>query len=210
MGFNNQIRITRRAMQAGRSPLVGYRKYGVGVSLARAFVTTMCGVAGLVATNPTDALALPFNQDMVGSQISNGAIMRKHAEGAVATSDAERYVGLTREGALTLTNPIPATPESLSKGARLFSANCSPCHGRYNEGKYIPGAVSNYVPGPNLALSFYKEKPDAHFFQFIHFGGMAIMPAYGWKFSMEEHWDIVNYVRQVQNEMTPTDPQSSK
>jgi mono/diheme cytochrome c family protein len=151
------------------------------------------------------AEALPFNQDMVNTQYSNGTIMRPAPEGAVSVAEANRWVGKKREDALALTNTVPPSVESVSKGKRLYHINCSPCHGRMLEGEYVPGAVSQQVPGPNLFMAFYKDRPDNHFFQFIYFGGMAIMPAYGWKFSIEEHWDIVNYIRSVQSVSTNPD-----
>jgi len=151
----------------------------------------------LLGASASTVAALPFNQDMVGGQPILGKVMRPKAEGSVPRGAEARYVG-TKEDAVNLKNPVPASPASVASGERLFHSNCSPCHGRYIEGKYIAGAVSKYVPGPNLQAEFYKTKSDGHFFQFIHFGGMAIMPAYGYKFSINEHWDIVNYIRHIQ------------
>lgn len=153
------------------------------------------GVALLTASS---AQALPFNQDMVGNQYGLGQIMRPKAAGAVSTNDAKRYVGITREAAADLKNPVPPTEASILHGKRLYNVNCSPCHGTFVNGKHVPGPVGARLPAVNLALDYLKVVPDSHFFQFIHFGGMAIMPAYGWKLSLEEHWDIVNYIRAVQ------------
>jgi mono/diheme cytochrome c family protein len=184
---NTMDRLTRRIQfgQIRRSSYCGF--VAVGVALLASFSSQQL------------AYSLPFNQDMVGTQLSNGNIMRPKAAESVPVGTAKRFVGPNREDALRLTNPVPATEESVSNGSRLFAVNCSPCHGRYIEGKHVPGAVSTYLPGAELSAPFYKEKPDAHFFQFIHYGGMAIMPAYGWKLSIEEHWDIVNYIRHLQN-----------
>lgn len=164
------------------------------------FCAVLCLLGALLWNG--EAEALPFNQDMVGTQLGNGTVMRPGAEGAVSVGQGERWVGVKREDALKLTNPVPSSPSSVAKGKRLYHVNCSPCHGRYIDDKFIAGAVSQQLPGPNLSLPYLKDRPDAHFFQFIHFGGMAIMPAYGWKFSIEEHWDIVNYIRAIQAQAT--------
>jgi mono/diheme cytochrome c family protein len=145
----------------------------------------------------SSAGALPFNQDMVGTQYGLGQIMRPKATGAVSTNDAKRFIG-TREEAASLKNPVAPTGQSILHGKRIYNANCSPCHGSFVEGKHVPGPVGARLPAVNLAQDYLKVVPDSHFFQFIHFGGMAIMPAYGWKLSLTEHWDIVNYIRSVQ------------
>lgn len=147
--------------------------------------------------DPSCSHALPFNTDMMSSQPLNGQIMRPAPSDSVHVGSSERFVG-TREEAASLQNPIPRSRLSVTRGQRLFTANCSPCHGKYIDGKHVPGAVSKSLPGVDLSMEPIKVKPDSHFFQFIHFGGMAIMPAYGSKFSIPEHWDIVNYIRHVQ------------
>lgn len=156
----------------------------------------------LVLFSAYRADALPFNQEMIGKQPGYGHITRQQPEGSIAAGASERYMG-TREEAVNLKNPVVADKRSISNGRRLYAANCSMCHGRFIDNKYIVGGVQTQVPGPNLSLQFYKEKPDARYFEFIHFGGMAIMPAYGWKFSIRDHWDIVNYLRDVQKNIKP-------
>jgi len=145
------------------------------------------------------ASALPLNTDMFDTQPGKGQIMRPLPEDTVPIGS----LGLqfeSREDAAQLENPVAPDASSLASGKRLFSINCTPCHGSY-EGGYQPGEIARFgMPPINLAEERLKAMSDAYFFQFIHFGGLALMPAYGWKFSMEEHWDIVNYIRQIQNE----------
>ncbi len=85
----------------------------------------------------------------------------------------------------------------------FFSVNCSPCHGDISTSPYVRGPVAqkSQMIGivPDLKDEMFKAKPDGHFYGIIHFGGMAVMPAYGWKLSPTEHWDMVNYIRKVQN-----------
>lgn len=162
-------------------------------------LTRQFGIATLAFFSMApSAYGLPFNQDMVGNQYGLGQIMRPKAEGSVSTNDAKRYVGLTREDAAELKNPIAPTLRSILHGKRVYNTNCSPCHGSFVDGAHVPGPVGAKLPAVNLAQDYLKAVPDSHFFQFIHFGGMAIMPAYGWKLSLDEHWDIVNYIRAVQ------------
>lgn len=147
--------------------------------------------------------ALPFNQDMVGNQPVAGSIMRPKAPGSVPRGALARYSEKPEDPTKTLqiTNPSTADADSLANGQRLFTVNCSPCHGSYPDGKHIASPVqapNGVMPGPVLSDAVIAAKPDGHFYQFIHFGGMAIMPAYGYKLSVQEHWDIVNYIRDFQ------------
>ena len=149
------------------------------------------------------AQALPFNQDMVGTQPVTGSIMRPKAPGSVPRGALSRYSEKPEDLTKTLqiTNPTKADADSLAHGERLFSVNCSPCHGSYTGGKHVASAMqvpNGAMPGPVLSDAIVAQKPDGHFYQFIHFGGMAIMPAYGYKLSVQEHWDIVNYIRDFQ------------
>jgi mono/diheme cytochrome c family protein len=165
------------------------------------------GIAALVGMTwcASSALALPFNQDMaLGQNMVAGSIMRPKEQESVPMGSLARRVP-SREVARTWVSPNKSDKLSIANGERLFAVNCSPCHGNYSseQPNYIPGPVSWAVPGPDLSADYIKVKPDGHFFEFIHFGGMAIMPAYGYKLSIAEHWDIVNYMRTFQGISKP-------
>lgn len=162
------------------------------------WIKALTGAVVVLGAQALPSHALPFNQDMVNNQLSGGQIMRPKAAGSIQDGALERFVG-TREEAAKLTNPVPATAASVGHGQRIYNSNCAPCHGQFVDNAWIPGPVGKVLPAVNLSQDYLKKVPDSHFFQFIHFGGMAIMPAYGWKLSMNEHWDVVNYIRSVQN-----------
>ena len=89
---------------------------------------------------------------------------------------------------------------SVRKGERLWNINCGTCHGVYSDsGEHTLGAISNFMPAVDVTSDYYKGKSDGYLYGVIHFGGLAVMPAYGWKLSPAEHWHIVNYVRHIQN-----------
>lgn len=171
--------------------------------------------------------ALPFNDDMVHDQFKTSEVMRAAPEGSVPVG-AHRYhvdavlatKNLTSEGIsarAALKNPVPSTDESVARGKRLWAVNCSPCHGTYT-GKEDPAyggsakflksidpAVAGATSGPNLVTESYLKDPsksDGHIFSYIHFGGLAVMPRYGYKLSLREHWDVVNYIRWMQSDFT--------
>lgn len=154
----------------------------------------------IAALMPLAVFALPFNDDMVsGGQPKLGEVMRAESPGSVAIGSVARSP-LTREAARATTNPVKSDHRSTESGKRLYAVNCAPCHGNWKDNKHQMG-ISPLLPGPDLSLDAIAQKPDGHFFEFIHFGGLAIMPALGYKLSIKEHWDIVNYLREVQGKV---------
>lgn len=174
---------------------------GIG-SVGRKFGPALLVLVLALGVVIEQANALPFNEDMAyGQNMPAGSIMRGRVAGTVPMGALD-YTVASREDALKLVNPEPGNKFSVENGKRLWQANCTPCHGNYvtENGKqvYKPGAVASQVPGPDLTAEMIAAKPDGHFYGYVYFGGIALMPAYGWKFSPTEHWDIVNYIRDVQ------------
>jgi mono/diheme cytochrome c family protein len=147
-------------------------------------------------------VALPFNDDMVDNQLKTGEYYRARPEGGVAVgsrsgafpvklyekSEVEKFI-----------NPKPGDAFSIKQGQKLYDINCLPCHGSLEHSPHQPGVAGKMIGAPDLRLALYKEKSDASLYGTIYFGGMAIMPGYGWKISPAEHWDIINYLRAVQD-----------
>jgi len=147
-----------------------------------------------------NSFALPFNDDLVGTQPKTGQLMRPEPEGSVPVGADTRYVE-SEAAALKLT--IPATENlaiSLKRGERMYRTNCLQCHGIWKGDKYIAGSVQQWLPGLDLTMQMIADKPDGHFFSAIHYGFAGIMPPYGYKFSIDEHWDLVRFVRKMQED----------
>ena len=173
-------------------------------------------VLSLSTFSSSTLLALPFNDDMVHDQLKTSEVMRDAPQGSVPVGGSKRYVK-DRASGLTLKNPIPRNAGSVENGKRLWAVNCTPCHGRYTGEahpefssmavfeKPIDPIVAGATSGPVLVSKGYIEdgsKTDGHLFSYIHFGGLAIMPRYGYKLSPREHWDIVNYIRDMQQDFS--------
>ena len=98
----------------------------------------------------------------------------------------------------TLTNPVPATPESLARGEQLYERVCIVCHGPDGTG------VTAYIFSVHPALqtiNFQSEesiaRSDGYIYGMIRVG-RTLMPAYGHQIGHYDRWHIVNYVRQLQ------------
>ena len=99
-----------------------------------------------------------------------------------------------REGAMALTNPVPATAESINHGRKFFQIFCTPCHGKSGTGDGLVGAKFLIRPFDLTAENEQKVVPEGYIFGTVSFGG-ALMPSYGNDLSPNEVWDVVNYVR---------------
>jgi mono/diheme cytochrome c family protein len=89
--------------------------------------------------------------------------------------------------------PVPATTASLQRGSILFSINCTPCHGPSGAGN---GKVAeSFNPKPvDLGTSQAQDLTDDQIFLVIT-DGYGIMPSLAEHLSLEERWDVVNYIR---------------
>lgn len=94
--------------------------------------------------------------------------------------------------AARLPNPVPASPASVAHGKTLFAIYCAPCHGPGGAGDGPVGP--KFIPATDLRQPATQQKPDGYMAHYIGHGG-AIMPSYGEATSVEERWDIVNYLR---------------
>ena len=155
---------------------------------------------------PSAAFAWPWSQDMMNQPSI------KPQEGRDATRPFPEHsvpvAGLptkihNREEAKGLNNPTPPTEESINKGRTLFRIYCAACHG-LTGGANSP--VTDKIGAINLRDDYVqKQLTEGWIFGTITFGS-AIMPAYGEPtgrddrrgandLSVEERWDVVNYVR---------------
>ena len=147
------------------------------------------------------AAALPFNDDMVNNQIKTGQIMRPKPEGVVARGVLAGDFTMRldkKESAANFVNPKKGDKNSIAKGKRLFQINCTPCHGNIEKTPYEAGVAGKLIGAPDLTAQMYKDRTDGSIYGTIHFGGMALMPGYGWKLSPDEHWDVISYLRSAQ------------
>jgi mono/diheme cytochrome c family protein len=102
----------------------------------------------------------------------------------------------------SLKNPTPAAGASLINGRKLYQINCSPCHGTAGKGD---GPVGKYgLPAPSLLTESAKGRTDGYIWGIIR-NGRGPMPTYN-RIEEMDRWDVVNYVRGLQNQSVPTGP----
>ncbi|MGZ6317191.1 MAG: c-type cytochrome [Anaerolineales bacterium] len=95
-------------------------------------------------------------------------------------------------------NPVPADAASISRGAELYSINCSACHGVNGKGD---GPVAAFLE-PKKPIDFTgpigQSLSDGAIFITITEGRPGAMPPLNENLLVRERWDVVNYIRELQ------------
>ncbi|MFL5733213.1 MAG: cbb3-type cytochrome c oxidase subunit II [Chloroflexia bacterium] len=108
-------------------------------------------------------------------------------------------------------NPMEATTRSLVHGKQVFTTNCVGCHGFLGNGKG-PAAVFINRPAPRNLTDASQQLyfSDGEMYDAILFGvdGTA-MPAFGDILTVNDIWDVTNFVRTIPNGGLERDPDPS-
>ena len=160
------------------------------------------------APSPDDAIALvPWFAVMHrGLAIQPYQMPRQPVPGTVPITGVEvptppndpSAANLARINALK--NPADRTSESIERGRDRFTIYCSVCHGMAADGNgSVP--VGTKIKGwvPSLLTPKAMAYSDGYLYSMIRHG-RGLMPAYGDKIRGIDRWDVVNYVRLLQQQ----------
>jgi mono/diheme cytochrome c family protein len=90
------------------------------------------------------------------------------------------------------TEPLPASEESLQRGQLLSEVNCAICHGMQGN---ADGSMTKYFPeAPVLTTDRVSGMADQEIIMIITLGRNR-MPSLAENLTVNETWDVVNYVR---------------
>jgi mono/diheme cytochrome c family protein len=99
-------------------------------------------------------------------------------------------------------NPVPADETSIARGSQLFYTNCAMCHGVDGEGNGTIAAFFVKKKPANLTSALVQSKNDGAIFLTIS-NGFGFMPALNENFTVRERWDLVNFVRTLDESKKP-------
>jgi mono/diheme cytochrome c family protein len=94
-----------------------------------------------------------------------------------------------------VTNPVPRSDGSLSRGRLVYDTYCAVCHGTRGGGDGTVAGKLGYVPP--LVTDMTKQRSDGYLYAVVR-QGRGLMPRYGDKIRGADRWHVVNYVRQLQ------------
>ena len=97
------------------------------------------------------------------------------------------------------TKPEPASPESIARGKAWYGISCRTCHGDNGDGKTIVGAWFGQAKTPpaNLKDPRIKALSDQQLFVVLT-NGFGNMPRQVEILQPSDRWDVINYVRTMQ------------
>ncbi len=147
-------------------------------------------LAVLLFTYGIIAIKLPNQMD---EQFSTAA---EQGPRLAAPVDAVPVQGPATIAGQPASEPLPATEDSIQRGAVLFSIDCALCHGRTAQGN---GSLSAFFSPPpaDLTGDTVKAMSDNDIFQVIT-DGRGLMPSLAENLSVNERWDVINYVRSLE------------
>lgn len=108
------------------------------------------------------------------------------------------YKGAVPAELQSLESPVPSTPESIERGKLLYAVNCSHCHGAEGQGDGKVGEVWAPKPPAIGGAPYASSLSDGGFYFYI-MTGKNNMPPFGPYLNTHEVFDIVNYLRSLQN-----------
>lgn len=155
--------------------------------------------------------ALPWNDDMYWQpELEAGTAARPPAARSVPTDGIEppgsARIGARMRAGMRLRNPVAATPESIRNGKTLFGTYCATCHGPHGRGD--GPMVGKVMPSSDLHTARLRNQRDGYLYATIRSGGL-VMPAYAHALSVEERWDVVNYLRALQRTLPADEPRTA-
>ena len=106
----------------------------------------------------------------------------------------EKGMDDAKDAAVAVPNPVPASAESLARGATLYEMNCLVCHGKQGNGKGPVGLKFVTKSPKDFHDKYIQDQADGQLF-FTLTRGKGLMPFYRDALSVEERWDVINYVR---------------
>jgi hypothetical protein len=131
---------------------------------------------------------------------SDGRGDRPSVPGTVARgqlhTNSVYYAGMSADGKLVATNPLPITPELLARGQERFNIFCSVCHDKVGTGQ---GTIVRR--GFKQPQTFHSDRlrqiQDGYFFD-VMTKGFGSMYSYADRVPVEDRWAIVAYIRALQ------------
>ena len=131
-----------------------------------------------------------------------GKTMAGPVEGTVATHEHAYHFVKTPEDELkaaSLTNPL-ANDFDPEHAGELYDRFCLMCHGVNGDGKGFLFTSGKYpIPPASYKAERAMNKTDGQLFHNIR-AGFGVMGAHGPQMSVEDTWQLVNYIRHLQAE----------
>ena len=176
-------------------------------------------VALLLLVCAASVHAFPWDQDMVDQPSAKpqesvtpagpNAVPMEGGETLPAPT-TEKEIFAAKDAAAGIPNPVPATAESITRGAAFYETHCRVCHGEQGRGDGPVGVKFLENSPVDLNEAHTQDQTDGQLF-FTITRGRIDMPFYRDALSQAERWDLINFIRdrfggESGEEIANTDP----
>ena len=166
------------------------------------------------ARNPV-AGTIPYgwipNDEKVKS--NEGMLMSYMAKNHFTHSAANWQAEYDKAGSM-LVDPLEVNDENLAEGKRVYEVNCKVCHGEKGEGNgqivELPGGGDGpYTSRPPAYSTRLSQITDGNMFYAISYG-KGMMGGYGFQLSVNERWQVIQYIKKLGGATAETKPADDK
>lgn len=165
---------------------------------------TALALVGLSACNPhgNNTTKLQYMPDMADGPIAKTQRSTLNPPDGSVTINAILYPATFEQAEAELRNPFgegaQVNKDIVEKGKVMFNTYCTVCHGMEGKGQGLLGDAYP-VPVPDITRAEIVARKDGFFFQKISQGG-TMMPAYAHSISPHERWQLITYLRTLQQQ----------
>ena len=151
------------------------------------------------------------------SNFANGRTLQEPVPGTIARGTQHFHYEATPQDALRageeLANPYDLNSEqgsvSVERGKVVYQSFCAACHGADGAGNG-PVAKRGFPPPPSLLIGKTLKMKDGQLLHILTYGQNS-MPQFAAQLPPDRRWDVINYIRRLQQEaQKQVEPASEK
>mgnify|MGYP000185648217 FL=1 len=141
-----------------------------------------------------DQLAIKAQESLAPAEPGSTPVAGGETLPALPADISEEEMDALKDEAAAVLNPIPASAESVARGAELYAMTCVVCHGTEGLGDGPVGLHFDTKSPVDLNEDYTQDQADGSLF-FTLTRGRALMPFYRDALNVEERWHVINYVK---------------
>lgn len=123
---------------------------------------------------------------------------------SVSASESSSAISDNAARPVDVAKPDPATllQAPVQRGSQVYNVYCISCHGATGTGDG-PVAKRGFPPPPPLPTGKSVQMKDGQLFHILTYG-QGSMPSMAAQLSRDRRWDVINFVRSLQQSATPS------
>jgi mono/diheme cytochrome c family protein len=196
----------------GRVVLNGFLFLAVAVLVAASWILSSDPTRPNFEFLPQMAHSPRYNAFASNPNFADGSTLQRPELGTIARGSMPLHYAATPQDALRageeLKSPLEVSNvRARERGAFVFSNFCAVCHGAGGAGNG-PVAQRGYPPPPSLLVEHALKMKDGQIFHVLTYG-QNNMPSYASQLSREDRWNVILYLRTMQEAAAAAVPSTS-